>query len=417
MNNIVIIGGGAAGIMAAISSKKENNNVYIIEKNDKLGKKLRITGKGRCNITFAGDEKDFFNNILVNNKFLYSSYNVFNNQDVLEFFRKIGVESKLERGNRYFPVSDSATMLVEALIKEIKRLGIHVIYSASVCEILEENSKVTGVVYKKNNKKEVIKADKVILATGGTSYKSTGSTGDGYALAEKLGHTIVDIKPALVPLKVYEQDEMSVLNPLSLRNVKITIKNQAKELYSNFGEMLFAEFGLTGPIILSASSKISRCKNIELLMKDKSIKLYIDLKPALTEETLDLRIQRDFEKYANKEFQNSLSELLPKKLISIIIQRSKISPKKKVHQITKEERKRLVDVIKNLEYTIKDFLSLDLGIVTAGGVNVKEVNPKTMMSKKVEGLYFAGEVLDLDAYTGGFNLQIAFTTGYVAGIS
>ena len=417
MNNIVIIGGGAAGIMAAISSKKENNNVYIIEKNDKLGKKLRITGKGRCNITFAGDEKDFFNNILVNNKFLYSSYNVFNNQDVLEFFRKIGVESKLERGNRYFPISDSATMLVEALIKEIKRLGIHVIYSASVCEILEENSKVTGVVYKKNNKKEVIKADKVILATGGTSYKSTGSTGDGYALAEKLGHTIVDIKPALVPLKVYEQDEMSVLNPLSLRNVKITIKNQAKELYSNFGEMLFAEFGLTGPIILSASSKISRCKNIELLMKDKSIKLYIDLKPALTEETLDLRIQRDFEKYANKEFQNSLSELLPKKLISIIIQRSKISPKKKVHQITKEERKRLVDVIKNLEYTIKDFLSLDLGIVTAGGVNVKEVNPKTMMSKKVEGLYFAGEVLDLDAYTGGFNLQIAFTTGYVAGIS
>lgn len=417
MDNVVVIGGGAAGIIAAISAKKDNNNVYIIEKNDKLGKKLRITGKGRCNITFEGNEKDFFDNILVNNKFLYSSYNMFNNKDVLEFFKKIGVETKLERGNRYFPISDSATMVVERLIAEIKRLNINVIYSARVIEILKNESKVTGVVYEKNNETQRINADKIIIATGGMSYKSTGSTGDGYNLAKSLGHSIIDIKPALVPLKVYEQDEMSLLNPLSLRNIKVTIKNQQKELYSNFGEMLFAEFGLTGPIILSASSKISRCKNIELLMKEKNIKLYIDLKPALTDEMLDARIQRDFEKYMNKEFQNSLNDLLPKKMIPVIIARSKISSKKKVHQITKEERKNLVNVIKNLEYTIKDFLSIDLGIVTAGGVNVKEINPKTMMSKKVEGLYFAGEVLDLDAYTGGFNLQIAFTTGYVAGIS
>lgn len=417
MSKVVIIGGGASGIFSAISSSKMGNEVYIIEKNDRLGKKLRITGKGRCNITFAGDEKDFMNNILVNSKFLYSSYKTFNNQDVLEFFKSIGVDSKLERGNRYFPTSDSATMLVEALIKEVKRLGIKVVYSAKVIDILTEEGKVSGVIYNKDNKNTKLVADKVIIATGGASYSSTGSTGDGYTLAKKLGHTIVDIKPALVPLKVLEEDEMQKLNPLSLRNVNVTIKNQGKELYSGFGEMLFATFGLTGPLVLSASSKISRVKNIEQNMKNKSIKLYIDLKPALTEEKLDDRVQRDFEKYSNKEFQNSLGDLLPKKLIDIIIKRSKISPKKKVHQITKEERKNLVNVIKNLDYTLIDFLDLDLGIVTAGGVNVKEVNPKNMMSKKIEGLYFCGEVLDLDGYTGGFNLQIAFTTGYVAGMS
>lgn len=417
MNKVVVIGGGASGIFSAISSRKNGDEVYIIEKNDRLGKKLRITGKGRCNITFAGDEKDFMNNILVNSKFLYSSYQRFNNKDVLDFFKSIGVDSKLERGNRYFPVSDSATMLVEALIKEVKRLGINVIYSAKVTDILKEESKVTGVTYLKNNKEYTLHANKVIIATGGASYSQTGSTGDGYTLAKNLGHTIVDICPALVPLKVLEEDEMQSLNPLSLRNIQITVKNQGKELYSAFGEMLFATFGLTGPVILSASSKLSRIKNIEQNMKNKSIKIYIDLKPALTEEKLDHRVQRDFEKYSNKEFQNSLGDLLPKKLIDIVIKRSKISPKKKVHQITKEERQKLVYVIKNLEYTLVDFLDLNLGIVTAGGVNVKEIDPKTMMSKKIDGLYFCGEVMDLDGYTGGFNLQIAFTTGYVAGMS
>lgn len=417
MSKVVVIGGGASGIFSAISSRKKGNEVYIIEKNDRLGKKLRITGKGRCNITFAGDEKDFMNNILVNSKFLYSSYKSFNNEDTLEFFKSIGVESKLERGNRYFPVSDSATMLVEALIKEVKRLGIKVVYSAKVLDIITNEDKVTGVVYSKDNKNVKLDADKVIIATGGASYSQTGSTGDGYTLAKKLGHTIIDIKPALVPLKVLEEEEMQILNPLSLRNVNVSIKNQGKELYSGFGEMLFATFGLTGPLILSASSKISRTKNIEQNMKNKSIKLYIDLKPALTEEKLDDRVQRDFEKYSNKEFQNSLGDLLPKKLIDVIIKRSKISPKKKVHQITKEERKNLINVIKNLDYTLVDFLDLDLGIVTAGGVNVKEVNPKDMMSKKVNGLYFCGEVLDIDGYTGGYNLQIAFTTGYIAGNS
>ncbi len=415
MKKVVIIGAGAAGIIAAIKASEYNNEVYILEKNDQIGKKIRITGKGRCNITFDGDQKRFLESVIVNSKFLYSSYKNFDNFAVISFFNNLGVETKVERGGRIFPVSDSATMVVEALNKEIKRKNIKVIFSAVAKEILHKDSKVTGVKYIKSNKEEIIKADKLIVTTGGTSYKITGSTGDGYILARQVGHTIEKIRPALVPLKTNNEEELAKLQGLALKNIEITLKTGEKEIYREFGEMLFAHFGVTGPIILSASSKLSRIKNVDENLKSGNVKLYIDLKPALTKEQLDLRIQRDFEKYTNKEFRNSLEDLLPKKIIEVIIDRSKIQRNKKVNQITKEERARLVEVIKYLDYKVTDFMPIDNAIVTAGGINVKEINPKTMESKYVQGLHFAGEVLDLDAYTGGFNLQIAFSTGHAAG--
>lgn len=410
---VVVIGGGAAGMMAAITSAKEKNHVILIEKNGSLGNKLKITGKGRCNLTFDGNEDDFRNNIVNNFKFMYSSFSNFNNKDVINFFNSLGVKTKIERGGRIFPVSNNAMDVVNALKNKLKKENVEIKYNSRVVEIITGNEKVSGV--KLENGTEIA-CDKCIIATGGKSYSSTGSTGDGYILLEKLGHSIKEIKPGLVPLKS-EDKICKELQGLSLRNVKINVidKTNNKIIYSDFGEMMFSHFGVTGPVILSASSKLNTVKNIKEKLSKKQIELIIDLKPALSIEVLDKRIQRDFEKYINKEFKNSLNDLLPQRLISSIINLSKIEKEKKVHQVTREQRENLIKIIKNLKVNISGFMPLDMAIITSGGVNVKEINPKTMESKIIKGVYIAGELLDVDAYTGGFNLQIAFSTGVAAG--
>ena len=411
--NVVVVGGGPAGMIAGITSAEEGNNVILVEKNSSLGNKLKITGKGRCNLTFDGDEEKFRNNIVNNSKFMYSSFSNFNNKDVVDFFNKLGVKTKVERGGRVFPVSDSAMDVVNALKNKLKKENVKIKYNSRVVEIITENEKISGV--KLENGTEVA-CDKCIIATGGKSYSSTGSTGDGYILLEKLGHSIKEIKPGLVPLKS-EDKICKELQGLSLRNVKVSIidKTNNKILYSEFGEMMFSHFGVTGPVVLSASSKLNTVKNIKEKLDKNQIELVIDLKPALSFEVLDKRIQRDFEKYTNKEFKNSLNDLLPQKLISPIINLSKIDKEKKVHQITREQRENLVNIVKNLKINISGFMPLDMAIVTSGGINTKEINPKTMESKIVKGLYVVGELLDVDAYTGGYNLQIAFSTGVAAG--
>ena len=411
--NVVVVGGGPAGMIAGITSAEEGNNVILVEKNSSLGNKLKITGKGRCNITFDGDEEKFRNNIVNSSKFMYSSFSNFNNKDVVDFFNKLGVKTKVERGGRVFPVSDSAMDVVNALKNKLKKENVKIKYNSRVVEIITENEKISGV--KLENGTEVA-CDKCIIATGGKSYSSTGSTGDGYILLEKLGHSIKEIKPGLVPLKS-EDKICKELQGLSLRNVKVSIidKTNNKILYSEFGEMMFSHFGVTGPVVLSASSKLNTVKNIKEKLDKNQIELVIDLKPALSFEVLDKRIQRDFEKYTNKEFKNSLNDLLPQKLISPIINLSKIDKEKKVHQITREQRENLVNIVKNLKINISGFMPLDMAIVTSGGINTKEINPKTMESKIVKGLYVVGELLDVDAYTGGYNLQIAFSTGVAAG--
>lgn len=411
--NVVVVGGGPAGMIAGITSAEEGNNVILVEKNSSLGNKLKITGKGRCNLTFDGDEEKFRNNIVNNSKFMYSSFSNFDNKDVVDFFNKLGVKTKVERGGRVFPVSDSAMDVVNALKNKLKKENVEIKYNSRVVEIITENEKISGV--KLENGTE-ISCDKCIIATGGKSYSSTGSTGDGYILLEKLGHSIKEIKPGLVPLKS-EDKICKELQGLSLRNVKVSLidKTNNKILYSEFGEMMFSHFGVTGPVVLSASSKLNTVKNINEKIKNKQIELVIDLKPALSFEVLDKRIQRDFEKYTNKEFKNSLNDLLPQKLISPIINLSKIDKEKKVHQITREQRENLVNIVKNLKINISGFMPLDMAIVTSGGINTKEINPKTMESKILKGLYVVGELLDVDAYTGGYNLQIAFSTGVAAG--
>lgn len=411
--NVVVVGGGPAGMIAGITSAEEGNNVILVEKNSSLGNKLKITGKGRCNLTFDGDEEKFRNNIVNSSKFMYSSFSNFNNKDVVDFFNKLGVKTKVERGGRVFPVSDSAMDIVNALKNKLKKENVKIKYNSRVVEIITQNEKISGV--KLENGTEIA-CDKCIIATGGKSYSSTGSTGDGYILLEKLGHSIKEIKPGLVPLKS-EDKICKELQGLSLRNVKVSLidKTNNKILYSEFGEMMFSHFGVTGPVVLSASSKLNTVKNINEKIKNKQIELVIDLKPALSFEVLDKRIQRDFEKYTNKEFKNSLNDLLPQKLISPIINLSKIDKEKKVHQITREQRENLVNIVKNLKINISGFMPLDMAIVTSGGINTKEINPKTMESKIVKGLYVVGELLDVDAYTGGYNLQIAFSTGVAAG--
>lgn len=411
--NVVVVGGGPAGMIAGITSAEEGNNVILVEKNSSLGNKLKITGKGRCNLTFDGDEEKFRNNIVNNSKFMYSSFSNFNNKDVVDFFNKLGVKTKVERGGRVFPVSDSAMDVVNALKNKLKKENVKIKYNSKVVEIITENEKISGV--KLENGTEIA-CDKCIIATGGKSYSSTGSTGDGYILLEKLGHSIKEIKPGLVPLKS-EDKICKELQGLSLRNVKVSLidKTNNKILYSEFGEMMFSHFGVTGPVVLSASSKLNTVKNIKEKLDKNQIELVIDLKPALSFEVLDKRIQRDFEKYTNKEFKNSLNDLLPQKLISPIINLSKIDKEKKVHQITREQRENLVNIVKNLKINISGFMPLDMAIVTSGGINTKEINPKTMESKIVKGLYVVGELLDVDAYTGGYNLQIAFSTGVAAG--
>lgn len=408
-----VIGGGAAGMIAAITAAKDNNEVVVIEKTSSLGNKLKITGKGRCNLTFDGDEEDFKKNIVTNYKFMYSSFSNFSNKDVVNYFESLGVKTKVERGGRIFPVSDKAIDIVKALENEIKKRKIKVMYNSSVTEIITKNNIVTGV---KLENGKIINVDKCVVATGGNSYKSTGSTGDGYRLLEKLGHTVTEIKPALVPFKS-EDKICKELQGLSLRNISINLIDTEtnKLIYSDFGEMMFSHFGVTGPVILSASSRLNQVKDLKNKFRNKKIKLQIDLKPALSSEVLDKRILRDFEKYTNKEFKNALNDLLPQKLIPVVIDISDIDENTKVHQITKKQREKLVSIIKNLEVIITDFMPIDMAIVTSGGINVKEVNPKTMESKIINGLYIAGELLDVDAYTGGYNLQIAFSTGFAAG--
>lgn len=381
------------------------------------GKKLRITGKGRCNITNAIDIEEFIKNIPGNGRFLYSAFQNFTNKDIIEILKKEGLDVKIERGNRVFPTTDNAVSVVEALYRTLKKSGAKIINNARVIDLEIIENKIVGVKYIINNKEEIIKADKVILATGGASYPLTGSTGDGQKIAKKYGHHIKEIKPALVPLECYEKELCQELQGLSLRNISIKLidKEKNKKIYEDFGEMLFTHFGVTGPIIISSSSHLVRYKNIEKLLELKQIELSIDLKPALEQEKLDVRILRDFEKYKNKKFKNSLNELLPQKMIETIVNLSNINPEKKINEITKEERRYLGEIIKNLKFTISKFRPIEEAIVTSGGIDVKEINPKTMESKLIKGLYFAGEIIDVDAYTGGFNLQIAYSTGYTAG--
>ena len=413
---VVVIGGGPAGMMAAITSAENGNEVILLEKNKSLGKKLLITGKGRCNITSSLPMEDFIKNTPGNGMFLYSAYNKFTNQDIIHFLNEQGLEVKEERGNRIFPVTDKSQDVLNCFEKKLKNLkNVKIMYEMPASEILvDEKKRIIGVKCKNG---VIIKADKVILATGGKSYPLTGSTGDGYEMAKKLGHTITKIKPSLVPLETYEQDLHQSLQGLSLRNVKIKIvdTNKNRQIYEDFGEMLFTHFGVSGPVILSGSAHLVRYKNVDELLKNKKIKLEIDLKPALTEEKLNDRILRDFEEIKNKNFKNSLDKLLPKKLIPVIIERSGINPEKQVNSITKQERMQIVKLLKEFDVTLRNFRRIEDGIITAGGISIKEVNPKTMESKLISGLYFAGEILDVDSYTGGFNLQIAYSTGFVAG--
>ena len=416
---VVIIGGGPAGMMAAISSAKCGNDVTILEKMNMLGKKLLITGKGRCNITSSIPIDEFIKNIPGNGMFLYSAFNKFDNTDILNLLKEEGVETKVERGNRVFPVSDSSKDVQLAFVNLLKKYHVKVETNSNVKEIITTNGQVTKVKYEQDLRKKEINAKKVILATGGKSYPGTGSTGDGYLIAEKLGHTITKIRPSLVPL-VAAQKDINIcksLQGLSLKNVEIKLKDIRNEkiIYEDFGEMLFTHFGVSGPTVLSGSAHLLRYKNVDELLKSGNIKLIIDLKPALSTEKLDERILRDFSSEKNKAFKNSLEKLLPKKMIDIIINLSEIDPNKKVNEITKKEREKLVLLLKNFDITIQDFSKIEEAIVTAGGINIKEINPKTMESKIVKGLFFAGELIDVDAYTGGFNLQIAYSTGYVAG--
>ncbi len=408
MKKVLVIGGGAAGMMAAVFAARGGREVHVFEKNEKLGKKLFITGKGRCNITNAGDMDTLFSSVISNPKFLYSAFYGFTNEQTIAFFEELGVPVKIERGNRVFPVSDHSSDVIGALSREMNRLGVEVHLHAEVEKILtdrEDPERIRGIRLK--NGKEVA-GDACIVATGGVSYPSTGSTGDGLRFAEELGLKVTELFPALVPMEVKEWYAKE-LQGLSLRNVTAAIYDGKKKLYEEFGEMLFTHYGVSGPIIISASSSVGK------KLKEKELRLCIDLKPALTQEQLDQRILRDFEENRNKQFKNSVDRLFPAKLKPIMIELSGISPEKKVNEISKEDRIRFVKLIKEFPMTLTGLRSYKEAIITKGGVSVKEINPGTMESKKIKGLYFIGEVLDLDALTGGFNLQIAWSTAAAAG--
>ncbi|HEY9061785.1 MAG TPA: NAD(P)/FAD-dependent oxidoreductase [Pseudobacteroides sp.] len=402
---VFVVGGGPAGIMAAGKAAELGNEVVLFEKNDRLGKKILISGKGRCNITNNTDIEGLIKNTPGNGNFLYSSFYTFSNQDLIAMLNGLGLETKVERGERVFPVSDSSKDVVDALWRFLKIKGVSVRLSTPIDNVDIKDGKVTGVVTRDGRKLE---CDSVVIATGGISYPGTGSTGDGYKIAKGLGHHVIDLKPSLVPLLAKEK-WVKDLQGLSLKNVAITLKNsKGKKVYNDFGEMLFTHFGVSGPLILSASRHI-------LDYDYKDVVLSIDLKPALNEEKLYDRLTRDFEKYSRKQFKNALDDLLPSKMIPIIIDLSSISPEKFVNQITREERRGIVKLLKNLEVNICGARPISEAIVTAGGVSTLEINPSTMESKLVKGLFFAGEVVDVDAYTGGFNLTIAFSTGFLAG--
>lgn len=403
---VIVIGGGAAGMMAAITAAEQGSEVTLLERNDRMGKKLRITGKGRCNLTNDCEMNEFLQNVPTNPRFLYTALTRFSTADTKAFFEGLGVPLKTERGKRVFPVSDKAGDIVAALDRQCRALGVHILHERVQTVLIED-----GVAVGVKTATAMYRSDAVIVCTGGRSYAQTGSDGDGYRFAKEAGHTVTPIAPSLVPL-VADGKLCAAMQGLSLKNVALRIVDTAtqKTVYSDFGEMMFTHFGLTGPLVLSASAHLCNptIKNYEAI---------IDLKPALDEKTLDARIRSDFEKYRNRDVINALDDLLPQKMIAPMIALCGIDPRKKVHSVTKEERERMVRHLKGLSVKIKDFRPINEAIITRGGVSVREIDPKTMQSKLVDGLYFAGEVLDVDAYTGGFNLQIAFSTAYLAGIA
>ena len=406
---IVIIGGGPAGMMAAITAAKAGADVVLLEKNEKTGKKLFITGKGRCNVTNACDTENLFTNVMEHSKFLYSAVYGYDNQAVMQFFEEAGCHLKTERGQRVFPESDHSSDILRALDREMQKAGVKIRLNSEVEEVLIDNEKkqILGVTL---HNREKIMADRVIIATGGISYVLTGSTGDGYRFAREAGHSITKLSPALVPFNI-EEDWCKQLQGLSLRNVEASIAVEGRNIYSDFGEMLFTHYGVSGPLMLSGSSYyVHKAGN-------RPAKLYIDLKPALTQEQLDKRILREFDANRNKQFKNAIATLFPAKMQNIMPMLAQIDPEKKVNEITKEERERFLYTIKHLELTITGVRDYNEAIITKGGVKLSEVNPSTMESKIIKGLYFAGEVLDLDALTGGYNLQIAWSTGHLAGES
>ncbi len=411
MNRVIVVGGGAAGAMAAIVAARSGSRTTLFEKNEKIGKKLFITGKGRCNVTNACETEELFGNVVSNGKFLYSAFYSFDNNSTMDFFEQAGCMLKTERGDRVFPKSDHSSDVIAALNRELSERGVEVFLHTPVKEILLEETpdgkRVRGVRLADGREEY---ADSVVVATGGISYESTGSTGDGYRFAERAGHKLAEAKPALVPFNIREPFCRDMMG-LSLKNVSVSLSCDGKELYQGFGEMLFTHFGVSGPLILTASSYYAK------RAYGKRAVLRLDLKPALTEEQLDRRILRDFEENRNRLFKNALGGLFPAKMIPVMVALSSIDPEKKVNEVTREERKGLVSLIKGLPMTVTGCRNFSEAIITQGGVSVKEVNPSTMESKIVKGLYFAGEVLDLDALTGGFNLQIAWSTGHLAGCS
>ncbi|KFX60111.1 NAD(P)/FAD-dependent oxidoreductase [Clostridium botulinum] len=402
MSKVIVIGAGPAGMMAAITAAKEHK-VTLLDGNERLGKKLFITGKGRCNVTNAKDISEFFDYIPGNPHFLYSALYTFTNEDTMNFFSNEGIKLKVERGDRVFPESDKSSDIIRGLSNALSRTDVEIKLNSKVTDIKYKNNSITGIEI---NNDEILKADYYIIATGGASYPLTGSRGEGQEFSKKLGHKIIPLKPALVPLVVKDAKTKELMG-LSLKNVEVTIKeNDKKVVYKNFGEMLFTHFGVSGPLILSGSRFIENNKNY---------KLHIDLKPSLNLGELDKRIQRDFNKYLNKDFKNSLNELLPQKLIPMIIEMSNIPEEKKVNEITKEERRNLVNILKDFSFDLNGLRPLAEGIVTKGGIDVKEIDPSTMKSKIIDNLSFCGEVMDVDAFTGGYNVQIAFATGVIAG--
>lgn len=411
MKKCLIIGGGAAGMFAAIAAAENGNEVHLFEKNEKLGKKIYITGKGRCNLTNACDMDKLFESVCTNRKFLFSAFYGYTNQDVIDFFEEHGMKTKTERGERVFPLSDKSADVIDTLRNAMRKAGVQVHLNAEVKELLTEtrddSSVISGILLSDGR---TVKGDAVLIATGGYSYRTTGSTGDGYTFAKQCGHTVTELCPSLVPFNTREEYAKR-LQGLSLRNVSVSIYDGKKKLYEEFGEMMFTHFGITGPLVLTASTVVLK------KLRQKELDVYIDLKPALTEEQLDHRLLREFEEGNKKQFKNVIGTLFPAKMTPIMIELSEISPEKRVNEITKEERKRLVSLMKRFHLTATGLRDYNEAIITRGGVAVKEVDPGTMESKKVKGLYFAGEVLDLDAVTGGFNLQIAWSTGYAAGKS
>lgn len=404
-NIIAVIGGGAAGLMASYHAAANGSRVFLFERNNNLGRKVLISGKGRCNLTNAKNISEFIENIPGNGKFLYSAFNNFSNTDLITFFGKLGVKTKVERGGRVFPVSDRSLDVVMALHKALRKLGVQIMFNHRVKDILVSEGRVKGIQF--YDVEKVFTCDKAILATGGLSYPATGSTGDGYEIARRLGHTVTDLMPSLVPL-ITKEKWVKELQGLTLKNVEVTLISNGKKIAKEFGEMLFTHFGVSGPIILTISRKAVACK--------QPLSLYINLKPALTPESLYLRLERDFERYHRKIFKNSLEDLLPKKMIPIFIELVGIAPDKPVNEISKSEKQKIVQTLRAIPLTIIGAREKE-AIVTQGGVSVKEINPKTMESRLIKNLFFTGEIIDIDGYTGGYNLQAAFSTGYLAGIN